>query len=167
MSIWYQLFKSMIRSLFVWYEPHEKSIPNIFNGCCAWRWSDSATQGGVSLYIETGPRKHCVKTLIIWLLSTSEVTLKNTEDWINWKLIIHQELWHVCVPLGQYDSMLGQIQYEFQHSLAWAKLVNSSHLSATYMWQWSGSVLLQVMTCRLFGTKPLPEPMLTHCHFDH
>ena len=43
----YQLFKSMIRSLFVWYEPHEKSIPNIFNGCCAWRWSDSATQGGV------------------------------------------------------------------------------------------------------------------------
>ena len=47
MSIWYQLFKSMIRSLFVWYEPHEKSIPNIFNGCCAWRWSDSATQGGV------------------------------------------------------------------------------------------------------------------------
>ena len=43
MSIWYQLFKSMIRSLFVRYEPHEKSIPNIFNGC----WSDSATQGGV------------------------------------------------------------------------------------------------------------------------
>ena len=38
----------MIRSLFVWYEPHEKSIPNIFNGCCAWRWSDSATQCGVS-----------------------------------------------------------------------------------------------------------------------
>ena len=36
----------MIRSLFVWYEPHEKSIPNIFNGCCAWRWSDSATQCG-------------------------------------------------------------------------------------------------------------------------
>ena len=48
MSIWYQLFKSMIRKLFIWYEPHEKSIPNIFNGCCAWRWSDSATQGGVS-----------------------------------------------------------------------------------------------------------------------
>ena len=42
----------MIRSLFVWYEPHEKSIPNIFNGCCAWRWSDSATQGGVSPSIE-------------------------------------------------------------------------------------------------------------------
>ena len=38
----------MIRSLFVWYESHEKSIPNIFNGCYAWRWSDSATQGGVT-----------------------------------------------------------------------------------------------------------------------
>ena len=43
-----KLFKSMIRSLFIWYEPHEKSIPNILNGCCAWRWSDSATQGGVN-----------------------------------------------------------------------------------------------------------------------
>ena len=47
MSVWSKLFKSMIRSLFVWYEPHEKSKPNIFNGCCAWRWSDSVTQGGV------------------------------------------------------------------------------------------------------------------------
>ena len=39
-----ELYKIMIRSLVVWYQPHEKSIPNIFNGCCAWRWSDSVTQ---------------------------------------------------------------------------------------------------------------------------
>ena len=25
------------------------------------------------------------------------------------------------------------------------------------------SALIQVMVCRLFGTKPLPEPMLTQC----
>ena len=34
------------------------------------------------------------------------------------------------------------------------------------MRQWTGSALIQVMACRLFGTKPLPEPMLTYCHLD-
>ena len=35
--------------------------------------------------------------------------------------------------------------------------------SAAYMRQWTGSALLQVMACRLFGDKPLPEPMLAYC----
>ena len=35
--------------------------------------------------------------------------------------------------------------------------------SATYMRQWPGSALVQVMTCRLFGAKPLPEPLLIYC----
>ena len=38
--------------------------------------------------------------------------------------------------------------------------VNSSPPSAAYMRQWTGSALVQVMACRLFGAKPLPEPML-------
>ena len=37
---------------------------------------------------------------------------------------------------------------------------NSSSPSAEYMHQWTGSALVQVMACRQFGTKPLPEPML-------
>ena len=44
--------------------------------------------------------------------------------------------------------------------------VNSSSPSAAYMRQWSGSALVQVMACCLFGTKPLPEPMLVYCHLD-
>ena len=32
--------------------------------------------------------------------------------------------------------------------------------------QRTGSTLVQVMACRLFGAKPLPEPMLTHCQLD-
>ena len=32
--------------------------------------------------------------------------------------------------------------------------------------QWNGSSLVQVMTCHLFSTKPLPEPMLTTCQLD-
>ena len=31
------------------------------------------------------------------------------------------------------------------------------------MCQWTGSALVQVMACRLFGAKPLPEPMLSYC----
>ena len=34
------------------------------------------------------------------------------------------------------------------------------------MRQWTGSALVQVMACRLFGTKLLPEPMLAYCQFD-
>ena len=34
------------------------------------------------------------------------------------------------------------------------------------MRQWTRSTLVQVMACRLFGAKPLPEPMLPYCQLD-
>ena len=43
---------------------------------------------------------------------------------------------------------------------------NSSSPSAAYMRQWTVSTLVQIMACRLFGAKPLPEPMLAYCQFD-
>ena len=46
------------------------------------------------------------------------------------------------------------------------KCVDSSPPSAAYMRQWYGSSLVQVMACRLFGAKPLPEPMLPYCQLD-
>ena len=36
--------------------------------------------------------------------------------------------------------------------------------SATY--QGIGSTLVQIMACRLFGAKPVPEPMPTYCQLD-
>ena len=39
---------------------------------------------------------------------------------------------------------------------------NASPPSATYMGQWTRITLVQVMACRLFGTKPLPELMVNH-----
>ena len=36
-------------------------------------------------------------------------------------------------------------------------------LSAAYMLQWIGSALVQIMSCRLVGAKPLFEPMLEYC----
>ena len=44
--------------------------------------------------------------------------------------------------------------------ITWPQGVNSSPPSATYMRQWIRSVLIQIMACRLFGAKPLSEPML-------
>ena len=35
--------------------------------------------------------------------------------------------------------------------------------SVTYMRQWIGRALVQVMVCRLFDAKPLPEAMVTYC----
>ena len=46
------------------------------------------------------------------------------------------------------------------------QLVNSSPPSAAYTRRWTGSSLVQVMACRLFGAKPLPEPMLVYCQLD-
>ena len=34
------------------------------------------------------------------------------------------------------------------------------------MCQWNESALVQLMACRLFGAKPLPEPMLAYCQLD-
>ena len=42
-------------------------------------------------------------------------------------------------------------------------IVNSSPPSATYMCQWIGSALVQIMACCLFGAKPLSNPTLGYC----
>ena len=34
------------------------------------------------------------------------------------------------------------------------------------MHQWTGSSLVQVIVCCLFGAKPIPEPMLDYCQLD-
>ena len=41
--------------------------------------------------------------------------------------------------------------------------LNHLRLSATYMCRWTGSTLIQIMACHLFGAKPLPEPMMPYC----
>ena len=42
----------------------------------------------------------------------------------------------------------------------------SSPSSATYMRQWTGPEVVQVMACRLFGAKPFPKLMLVYCQLD-
>ena len=44
--------------------------------------------------------------------------------------------------------------------------LNSSPPSSTYMPRWTGSALVQIMACRLFGAKPLSKPMLGYCQLE-
>ena len=49
--------------------------------------------------------------------------------------------------------------------------VYTSMLCCVLLWlgadrRWTGSALDQIMACRLDGTKPLSEPMLTYCQLD-
>ena len=43
---------------------------------------------------------------------------------------------------------------------------NSSPPSAAYMRQLTGSALVQLMACRLFGAKPCSKPILCYCLLD-
>ena len=42
-------------------------------------------------------------------------------------------------------------------------LIKSLRPSDAYMRRWTGSSSVQIMACRLFGAKPLSEPMLEYC----
>ena len=44
---------------------------------------------------------------------------------------------------------------------------NSPPPSAAYMRRWIGSVLVEKITCCIFGTKPLSEPMFDYYQMDH
>ena len=48
-----------------------------------------------------------------------------------------------------------------RHSNLW-RWFNSMGQSDAYMRQWNKSSLVQIKACRLFGIKPLPEPMPTY-----
>ena len=51
-------------------------------------------------------------------------------------------------------------------SFHYYETLNSSPPSAAYMRQGTEPALVQIMACRLFGAKPLPELMLTYSQFD-
>ena len=66
----------------------------------------------------------------------------------------------------QYVHLVGCIMSSLWVLQDMSSFINSSPLSAAYMHWSTWSPLVQVMACRLFGTKPLPEPMLTYSQLD-
>ena len=67
--------------------------------------------------------------------------------------------WQGDKPLS--DPMMGLLPTHI--CVTRPQCVNSSPPSAAYMHQWTRSSLVQVMICRLFSAKPLPDPMLPSC----
>ena len=63
------------------------------------------------------------------------------------------------------DWYVAYNQYHITHVVL-IQPINSSPPSDTYMHQWTGSTMVQVMACRLVGAKPLHEPMLTFRELD-
>ena len=57
-------------------------------------------------------------------------------------------------------------------SVCWSLFLNDSILTTRLsskganLRQWIGSALVQIIACRLFGTKPLSKPMLGYCRLD-
>ena len=70
------------------------------------------------------------------------------------------------------ETILGVRKYSIlnvSHMSHWASLAKTINVSppyVAYMRQWTGSTLLQLTACRLFGAKPLPEPMVTFNQLD-
>ena len=108
-------------------------------------------------------KNHCVVPLVIVYVS-----LGHTITWImvRYQIKVYMPLWKKNI-----ENYFCRIPYLLR---AWTGYsgndkyytVNSSPPSAAYMCQLIGSALVQIMACRLFGAKPLPEPMLAHCQLD-
>ena len=64
------------------------------------------------------------------------------------------------------DMSLNINNLRLQMHLPEANELTSSPPSATYMRQLTGSASVQVMAYYLFGTKALPEAVLTYCQLD-
>ena len=82
----------------------------------------------------------------------------------------HQQPWHyLCWMIWLLSSARNgfNVLHHLNVKECWTRFIftflNSSPPSAAYMRQWIGSALVEVMACRLFGAKPLPQPMLTYC----
>ena len=56
---------------------------------------------------------------------------------------------------------------QHMYNLDWySSFINSCPPCAAYMRQWIGSALVQTIACRLFGIKPLFQPMLSNYQLD-
>ena len=77
-----------------------------------------------------------------------------------WKMFDNATDNHTDIEVPLYDKLRFHEAKKCWLPHHW---VNSSHPSVAYMRQWIWSALVHIMACRLFGTKPLSEPMLEYC----
>ena len=95
----------------------------------------------------------------LFILGHEWIMTSHIKPWV--RLFIHKLIpVNPCLVRGEIPIKPCVVRGGISHYL------NSSPPCAAYMRQWTGSALVQIMACRLFGAKPLPEPMLTYCRLD-
>ena len=94
--------------------------------------------------------------ILFWNRGCTQTLVVSSKYWVfPWYPLEFQAIVH------HHDSVVCKLM-----SVVNKRSTNSSPPSAEYMRQWIGSALLQIMACRLFGTKPLSKPMLGYCQLD-
>ena len=134
-----------------------------------------------SKFLLTPP--YFLSIFFIWhYRSHSEYTVVPVQSllvsWTACIIIIYAIHFHLfSVPFYTHTSMYISLNYctrhlfdafnHFIHGLLWKRFNSLRPGDASInVHQWTGSAFVQVMACRLFGAKPLPEPMLTYCQLD-
>ena len=64
------------------------------------------------------------------------------------------------------DAFMDGLMWDRGYSIANAQWLPQYCTIFAYMRRWAGSSLVQIMACRLFGAKPLSEPMLEYCQLN-
>ena len=78
---------------------------------------------------------------------------------------VKTQIWETLHSPSTYNRVTESCILHDIYIPVWCNLLrdssNSSPTNAAYKHKWIGSALVQIMVCRLFGTKPLSEPMNT------
>ena len=85
------------------------------------------------------------------------LTLRNNK--LQWNLNQNS---HIFIQENSFEN----IACEMAAILSWPHCVNPLRLSEAYMCQWTRPSLVQIMACRVFGAKPLSEPIVYYCQLD-
>ena len=117
------------------------------------------TQSCFIWLIETGTR--CLH-ILGYFIAKILITLRASYPY----MLLMRHMWDCELANIFLRKWLDACLVPSHYLMQWWIIVDLSPPSTTYMHQWIGSALVQVMACCLFGAKPLPEPMLAYCQLD-
>ena len=109
--------------------------------------------------IASVPLKHCwriwVNASLEWIKNWSYNHNKTQQNKTMCIWHISWDIWHKNYSVKHRDAL----SIHSPHTLC----LLISPWCCVYMPQWTGSTLVQIMACRLFGAKPLSKLMLGYC----
>ena len=125
---------------------------------------------GIHRWLVDSPHKGPVKCFhkMMWSWVVMWCTLVSS-SWTEVELFVHVILIIIYVCQWHYHNqrLLRSLSSVNAEPRNWLNFyIKSSPPSDTYMRQWMGSVLVQIMACSLFGAKPLFKPMLGYFQLD-